>query len=362
MKISHIREAPLLRAYLLINQEKNKKVFKSIQPEIAKMSEIFGDNFDCNLHLTLFNDIDFKDFKSLQKSKDRKIQYFLQDFPQFIEKEDFTENFSRILMHTKNPGTTTEIFNGLNKQCKLSIENQMKLLICFFMSDTEKYKDEAKNIFLEKCKDIYKEKKINNLNEETVNNILIILDAIRGEEDIKEDTENDENSKLKQIDEYTQYFMNYEEDLNSCQTSADDIKQISDLDKILDTGNEDPSEIEKLFEDLGPFIIGNKINISNSDTITSQIDVERLGNFIIYILNHPIIKFTEELKELNKIFIESLIKNNNQNLNSNSNINIEECKKLLEENVNKDLSWDLDNIYQLFKKNIDKMEFQKYFR
>ena len=195
----------------------------------------------------------------------------------------------------------------------------MKLLICFFMSDTEKYKDEAKNIFLEKCKDIYK-KKINNLNEETVNNILIILDVIRGDEDIKEDTEKDENSNLKQIDEYTQYFMNYEEDLYSCQTSADDIKQISDLDKILDIGNEDPSEIEKLFEDLGPFIIGNKI------------------------------------------FIESLIKNNNQNLNSNSNINIEECKKLLEENVNKDLSWDLDNIYQLFKKNIDKMEFQKYFR
>ena len=109
MKISHIREAPLLRAYLLINQEKNKKVFKSIQPEIAKMSEIFGDNFDCNLHLTLFNDIDFKDLKSVQKPKDRKVQYFLQDFPQFIEKEDFIENFSRILMHTKNPGTTTEI-------------------------------------------------------------------------------------------------------------------------------------------------------------------------------------------------------------------------------------------------------------
>ena len=63
-------------------------------------------------------------------------------------------------MHTKNTGTATEIFNGLNKQCKLSIENQMKLLICFFMSDTEKYKDEAKNIFLEKCKDIYIRKKL----------------------------------------------------------------------------------------------------------------------------------------------------------------------------------------------------------
>ena len=356
MKISHIREAPLLRAYLLINQEKNKKVFKSIQPEIAKMSEIFGDNFDCNLHLTLFNDIDFKDFKSLQKSKDRKIQYFLQDFPQFIEKEDFIENFSRILMHTKNSGTTTEIFNGLNKQCKLSIENQMKILICFFMSDTEKYKEEAKNIFLEKCKDIYKEKKNNNLNEETVSNILIILELMKNEEGTKENTEDDENSKLKQIDEYIQYFMNYEEDFNSSQTSADDIKQISDLDKILDTGNEDPSEIEKLFEDLGPFIIGNKINIFNTDSITCEIDVERLGDFIIYMLNHPVVKFTEELKELNKIFIESLLKSNNHNLNSNSNINFEECKKLLEENVNKDLSWNLENIYKLFKKDIDNMD------
>jgi len=68
MKISPIRKTPFLRAYLLINQEKNKKVFKSIQLEIAKMSEIFGDNFDYNLHLTLFNHINIKDFKSLQKS------------------------------------------------------------------------------------------------------------------------------------------------------------------------------------------------------------------------------------------------------------------------------------------------------
>ena len=63
MKISNIKEAPLLRAYLLINQEKNKKVFKSIQPEISKMSELFGPDFDRKLHLILFNDIDFKDLK-----------------------------------------------------------------------------------------------------------------------------------------------------------------------------------------------------------------------------------------------------------------------------------------------------------
>ena len=125
MKISNIKEAPLLRAYLLINQEKNKKVFKSIQPEITKMSELFGPDFDRKLHLILFNDIDFKDLKGLQKSKDRKIQYFLQDFPQFIDRADFIDMFSQILMDTKNTGTTTEIFNGLNKQCKLYFTRKM---------------------------------------------------------------------------------------------------------------------------------------------------------------------------------------------------------------------------------------------
>ena len=76
MKISYIKEAPLLRAYLLINQEKNKKnAFKSIQTEISKMSEVFGQDFDRNLHLILFNDIDFRDPKTFQKTKDRKIEY-----------------------------------------------------------------------------------------------------------------------------------------------------------------------------------------------------------------------------------------------------------------------------------------------
>ena len=90
MKISYIKEAPLLRAYFLINQEKNKKnQFKSIQTEITKMSEVFGTDFYRDLHLILFNDIDFKDQKTFQKTKDRKVEYFLQDFPQLIERTDF---------------------------------------------------------------------------------------------------------------------------------------------------------------------------------------------------------------------------------------------------------------------------------
>ena len=184
MKISYIKEAPLLRAYLLINQEKNKKnAFKSIQTEISKMSEVFGQDFDRNLHLILFNDIDFRDPKTFQKTKDRKIEYFLQDFPQFIERPDFTEIFSRILMDTKNQSSASEIFNGLNKKFKLNIENQMKILISFIMSDTERYQEEAKNMILEKCKEIYKDKKLNSLNESIINSLLTILDLIRTEEE-----------------------------------------------------------------------------------------------------------------------------------------------------------------------------------
>jgi hypothetical protein len=352
MKISYIKEAPLLRAYLLINQEKNKKnAFKSIQTEISKMSEVFGSDFDRNLHLILFNDIDFKDPKTFQKTKDRKIEYFLQDFPQFIERPDFTEIFSRILMETKNQGSTSEIFNGLNKKFKFSIENQMRLLISFIMSDTERYQEEARNILLEKCKEIYKDKKLNNLTEPTINTLLTILDIIRSEE---EDSGNDQKEIITQIDEFYKYFMDFNEDIDSCQTSADDIKQISDLDKRLDTGNEEPVEIEKLFIELGPFICFNKINIANSEMINAEIDVDRLGFFIIYMLNHPKVKLDEELKELNKIFLESLIKTSTYS--SNNNMTKEDYKNLLEQNLNKELKWDLDYLYKLFKKNIDSMD------
>ena len=214
MKISYIKEAPLLRAYLLINQEKNKKnAFKSIQTEISKMSEVFGQDFDRNLHLILFNDIDFRDPKTFQKTKDRKIEYFLQDFPQFIERPDFTEIFSRILMDTKNQSSASEIFNGLNKKFKLNIENQMKILISFIMSDTERYQEEAKNMILEKCKEIYKDKKLNSLNESIINSLLTILDLIRTEEE--GDSGVGTKDIISQIDEFYGYFMDYDEDIMS---------------------------------------------------------------------------------------------------------------------------------------------------
>ena len=357
MKISYIKEAPLLRAYQLINQEKSKKnAFKSIQTEIGKMSDLFGTDFDRNLHLILFNDIDFKDSKTFQKSKDKKIEYFMQDFPQFIERPDFIEMFGRILMETTNPGTANEIFNGLNKKFKLNIENQMKILISFIMSETEKYQEEAKNIILEKCKEIYKDKKLTNLTESTITTLLTILELIKKEE--ADDSGMSPKEIVSQIDEFYEYFTDYEEDINSCQTSADDIKQISDLEKRLDTGNEEPVELEKIFMDLGPFISSSKIFLSNVELIELEIDVERFGNFIIYMLNHQKVKMDEELKELNKIFLESLIKMSysSQNSSGYNNISKEDYKSLLEQNVNKELTWDLEQLYKIFKKNIDNMD------
>ena len=69
MRLANIREAPLIRANYLLSQEKNKKGLKSIQPEINKMSEIFGVDFDKGLYKLLFEEIDFKDVKNLLNTK-----------------------------------------------------------------------------------------------------------------------------------------------------------------------------------------------------------------------------------------------------------------------------------------------------
>jgi hypothetical protein len=88
--------------------------------------------------------------------------------------------------------------------------------------------------------------------------------------------------------------------------------------------------------------------------INAEIDVDRLGFFIIYMLNHPKVKLDEELKELNKIFLESLIKTSTYS--SNNNMTKEDYKNLLEQNLNKEITWDLEQVYKLFKKNIDNMD------
>ena len=152
MRLANVREAPLIRANYLLSQEKNKKGLKLIQPEINKMSEIFGVDFDKGLYKLLFEEIDFKDTKNLLNTKNAKILYFLNEFSSLLSKPNFISIFSEILRNTENTNLVNEIINGLNKVVKLTFDNQIKLLISFIYSGNEKYVNDAKTILLNKCK------------------------------------------------------------------------------------------------------------------------------------------------------------------------------------------------------------------
>ena len=177
MRLSNFREAPLIRAYLLINHEKNKKGFKSLQQEINKMAETFGPSFDKNFYKMLFDEIEFNDIKNFQNPKTGKIQFFLQEFPLLIEKPDFINFFSEILMLTENKSSASEIFNSLTKVCKLSNENQFKILISMIMSTNEKFEKEAQKLLIDKYKEIKNENGIK-LTENTIQTLIMILETI----------------------------------------------------------------------------------------------------------------------------------------------------------------------------------------
>ena len=330
MKLTNLKEAPLIRAYLLINQEKSKKGFKTIQPEINKMTEIFGPDFDKELHRILFDEIDFKEIKNVQNSKNGKFQYFLQDFPSLLERFDFINLFSEILMRTENPATTNEIFNGLNKLTKLSSENQIKILICFILSTNQKFYQDAKSLLLIKISEIIKENQKNPFSENTTQTLLMILENIK--------LENDENENEK-LDNYIEYFEDFD-DTNL--SEKDDIKQINDIEKILDTGCEIPIEVEKLFFELGPLIINNNYNISNCEMINYDIDEKRLAELIMFIMKHQNWNFDKENKYLNKIFLKS--------------IDYEKYKDIDDFSDKKTITWNIDLLYKMFKKNIDNMD------
>ena len=74
------------------------------------MSEIFGIEFDKHIHKSLFDEIDFKDSKALLANKNvtNKLQYFIQEFPVLLERQDFLN----ILITTTNPTGVWEIFDS----------------------------------------------------------------------------------------------------------------------------------------------------------------------------------------------------------------------------------------------------------
>jgi hypothetical protein len=232
-------------------------------------------------------------------------------------------------MCSNNNNSPSDIFNTLKTLNKLSIENQIKILISLVMSN--KNENDSIPLLIDKLKEFKNEGKIN-INESIKQTLLIILGTI-DDEKFKDDVENIVN------------FL--EDDSNDINLKVDDIKQVSDIEKLLDTGNEEPIEIEKIFYEIGPFFINNMINASDCRLLNFSLNEKRLAIFILFLTNHQNWIEDKENKQLNKIFLNTLNNEGIKKINENDDdIN----------QSNQNVSWNIDNLYKMFKKSIDNMD------
>ena len=303
------------------------------------MSELFGIEFDKHIYKSLFDEIDFKDLKSAtaNKSGSNKQQYFIQEFPTLLERLDFTNIFSQILMTSGNQSTASEIFEGLSKLLRLSLENQFKLIISFFYSMTEKFVEEAKNIFIVKSQELLKEGKYDQLSPNTVQTLMLLVNSI---DLFKNDTY------------FTNTFINFlsiTQNQSKSTTHQQELKQIFDLENLIENtaSTDDSVELEKVFHDLGPLIINNSIIVSKPELINTKLDEKRLANFIIFLCKHQSWIEDKENRYLNKVFLKSL----NNDLSMTIDENTE--KKM---NVN----WNIDQFYKMFKSQIETFDVYIY--
>ncbi len=143
------------------------------------MSELFGLEFDKHIYKSLMEDIDFKDQRSLLNNRNNstKVQFLIQEFPSLLSRPDFINIFSYIVEFMNTTASATEIFDGLVKLLKLSYENQFKILISFFYSMNQNNKDDVKNIFFNKCNEIMKDSKSDQLSKQTIQMIILIINS-----------------------------------------------------------------------------------------------------------------------------------------------------------------------------------------
>ena len=349
--------APLIKSYILIDQIESEKNINNSLYELKKMCKMNGDEFLKNVNLISFNHTDFKNVGTKEKEVE---SFFILNFLEFLENENFVKIFTDLLMDAKKDNEINEIYNCLNKKFNLNIEEQIKLILSFIESRIDKYNEDANLLFLEKCKEIY-EKKIfaqikNNIIIEKIINILFnILKIKNRQENNKEDyTEQncigEENIKL-----YIQSFSHYNEQLKNSGSNKD--KAVDRPLKNEEIGSFESNfkvnytkrgiEIEKLLYELGPFMANQKINLLSIPYIDAKLDLSRMNEFIIYILNNQEIKLTKELKYLNKKFLDAM------------NIDKECINKLDSLPANQIITWDLESIYELFKNSFDNIDKKK---
>ena len=175
MLLRNIQEASLIRANYLLSQEKTEDGPKSVKGELDSLSALFGIEFDKGLYIILFDDVDFKDPKTILNSKNLKVQYFFQTFQKDIEKENFINFFAEILMRTKNTNTVKEVMDCFQKTIELTDENQLKILLSFVLSKNQRYLNDALYYLYTKCKELEKEKKLSKINTILSQDIILIL-------------------------------------------------------------------------------------------------------------------------------------------------------------------------------------------
>jgi len=293
------------------------------------MSEIFGIEFDKHIYKSLFDDIEFRDLKALlaSKSTSNKLQYFVQEFPALLERPDFINIFSHVLYTSSNQASAGEIFEGLNKLMRLSHESQFKILIAFFYSLKDKFKEEVINIFTTKCQEFHKEAKSDQLTSGTLQTLLLIINS----------------SNVFKTEFFSGTFVNF---LISTQGHhSEEAKGITDIENLLETTStaDDSIEFEKVLHDLGPLIINNNININRPELIDTKLDERRLAQFIIFLCKHQSWVEDKENRYLNKVFLKTL--------NNDLSMTIDETT---EKKIN--VSWNVDSFYKMFKNQFENFE------
>lgn len=110
----------------------------------------------------------------------------------------------------------------------------------------------------------------------------------------------------------------------------------------MDSG-EDTIEFEKILTDLGPLMINNNINLSKNEQINCKLDERRLASFIIYITKQFQCTEDKEVRNLNKIFLQTLGNDLSMTIDENNE------KKL-------NVGWNLENFFKMtrpFLENLD---------
>ena len=364
MILRSIQEAPLKRANYLLNQEKSKKTLTQIQEEIESLSQTFGKEFDKGLYVLLLDAIDFK--TSLQ-SKNLKVQYFSQEFQIDLSKDDFINFFAEVLMKTKNSNTVNDILEGLLNSMKLTIEDQLKILLSFYLSKNPRYSNDALYYLNEKCQELQKENKTDLISPSLSKDIIFILSRknlnivppTQITEKLKETNMNNiihSEEKKDGIDKENNgiCFFDFIQNVDENKKNG----ALSDIETLLSMLNPEDEEekkselipMEKLYEDLGPMIInkGINLNLSKSNLIDDTMTPKRVADFIINVLKKPVFTEDKEILIMNKIFLKSL--------------ELDQDAKNIDESIDKQQTeWNIENFYKMYKNQIDNIEPKEIF-